>query len=190
MKFFKIITILILIISCRQENKKIIILSKTATDFIINEDYDKAMDAYNKIIKIDKNNYHAFEGKSTIFIIKKDYKNAEIQIDSALEIKSDYAEAYFLKGLLNLKMNNKTKAIKYFEKSIELYKQRKTDLKWDEKSRDINIYYSYYFIDNDYSKSEMKKIEEKYKNDIKVIEYFKLIRGHSKEETINTLLPE
>jgi len=190
MKLLKILILSFLIISCKQENKEIIQLSKNASDFIVNEEYDKAMGAYDKIIKIDKEDYHAFIGKSIIFLIKKDYRNAENQIDIALKIKPDYAEAYLSKGLLNFKMNKNFKAIEYLKKSIELYRQRKTDGNYDDKNNDINIYYLYFFIGDKISKIEMKQIEDKYQNDSKTIKYFEIIKNHSKEELINKFLPQ
>jgi len=60
----------------------------------------EAIDTYKKLLAVDKNNSHALYNLGAIeFSFKKDPKAAIQYFSDAINLKSDYAEAYFARGV-------------------------------------------------------------------------------------------
>jgi tetratricopeptide (TPR) repeat protein len=104
-------------------------------------DYQKAFDNFSKIIKIDKNNFHAYLGRGytkmqlkiygtnkskTSWITDKngefyyDYDGALEDLNKAIELNSEYSDSYIKRGDLYVELKKNDKALKDYNYAIKL----------------------------------------------------------------------
>ena len=78
-----------------QENSKIgynpdaIELNNKAAEFAIKNKTDKALELYDKAIKLDKSNYFPHIGKANIYISENNYNKALYELEEAIKKKQD-----------------------------------------------------------------------------------------------------
>ena len=77
--------------------------------------YSEAVEAFDKAIKYDKNNYEAYYLRGCAKINAKQYKAAIIDFEKAIELKPDYADAYFNIGKTYYLLNDEEKACEYYK---------------------------------------------------------------------------
>ena len=77
--------------------------------------YDEAEEAFNKAIKYDKNNYEAYYYRGCAKVNATRYKDAIPDFEKAIELKPDYADAYFNLGRTYFLLNNEDKACEYYQ---------------------------------------------------------------------------
>lgn len=71
------------------------------------ENWEKAMEAYNVLLKIDAKNKNAEYNLASIYLVaKKDYPNALEHYSKALSIDPAYVDAYFGRGVCHQTMGN------------------------------------------------------------------------------------
>ena len=77
--------------------------------------YAEAEEAFDKAIKYDKNNYEAYYLRGCAKINEKKYKDAILDLEKAVELKPDYADAYFNIGRTYFLLNDEEKACEYYK---------------------------------------------------------------------------
>lgn len=77
--------------------------------------YAEAEEAFDKAIKYDKNNYEAYYLRGCAKINAKKYQNAILDLEKAIELKPDYADAYFNIGRTYFLLNDEEKACEYYK---------------------------------------------------------------------------
>ena len=93
--------------------------------------FDEAEVALTKAIKYDKNNYEAYYYRGCARINAQKYKEAIADLEKAVELKPDYADAYFNMGRSYYMLNDEDKACenyklaaKYGRPNLEDYLKR------------------------------------------------------------------
>ena len=94
-------------------------------------DFQKAEETLTKAIKYDKNNFEAYYYRGCAKVNAKKYNEAIADFKKAVEIKYDYADAYFNMGRSYYLLNNEEKACecykladKYGRPNLEDYLKR------------------------------------------------------------------
>ena len=77
--------------------------------------YAEAEEAFGKAIKYDKNNYEAYYLRGCAKINAKKYQDAILDLEKAIELKPDYADAYFNIGRTYFLLNDEEKACEYYK---------------------------------------------------------------------------
>jgi superkiller protein 3 len=77
--------------------------------------YEEAEEAFTKAIKYDKSNYEAFYYRGCAIVNATKYKDAIVDFEKAIELKPDYADAYFNLGRTYYLLNDEDKACEYYQ---------------------------------------------------------------------------
>jgi tetratricopeptide (TPR) repeat protein len=176
-----------------QENSKIgynpdaIELNNKAAEFVIKNKTDKALELYDKAIKLDKSNYFPHIGKANIYISENNYNKALYELEEAIKKKQDLAEFIFFVGVLYEEKGNVEKAKELYLKSIRIFDERIKNPDKN-KERDVNIL----------NRALAKKFlnDKTYIDDLKLIKNLnvssasiKMVKDLTKEEIIGQLVP-
>ena len=101
--------------------------NKTALDYFIlgntyyaQKTFDKAVEAYQKVIEIDPKNANAHHNMGVAYTKLEMYDNAMEIYQKAIEINPKDASAYYSEGVVYSKQNKHTKAIEAYQKAIEI----------------------------------------------------------------------
>jgi len=87
-----------------------------------------AISSYDEAIKLDPNNPYSLTQKGIVYFQNKDYQNAKIALDQALNLKADYSNALYFNGLVYDQLGQKTKAVENFTALLQLNPDSKTDI--------------------------------------------------------------
>ena len=77
--------------------------------------YSEAVEAFDKAIKYDKNNFEAYYLRGCAKTNEKKYEDAIADYQKAIELKPDYADAYFNIGRTYYLLNDEEKACEYYK---------------------------------------------------------------------------
>lgn len=78
-------------------------------------DYEKAEETLTKAIQYDKNNFEAYYYRGCAKVNALNYQGAIEDFQKAIELKPDYADAYFNLGRTYYLMNDQDKACEYYK---------------------------------------------------------------------------
>jgi tetratricopeptide (TPR) repeat protein len=78
-------------------------------------DYKKAEETLTKAIKYDKNNFEAYYYRGCAKVNAMKYQEAIEDFLKAVELKPDYADAYFNLGRTYYMIHNEDKACEYYK---------------------------------------------------------------------------
>ena len=78
-------------------------------------DYQKAEETLTKAIRYDKNNFEAYYYRGCAKVNAQKYQEATEDFLKAIELKPDYADAYFNLGRTYYLMNDQDKACEYYK---------------------------------------------------------------------------
>ena len=131
-KIAMILTAMLLLTACvpalaaEGSSQKLNTYYSLAVGYIGKEDYDKAMEYIDSALAICSEetdpeisaDLHLKKG--CVYTIRQDYENAVKELDEALRISPDLAEAYLVKVQVYTETNNTAEAIPNLEKYIEL----------------------------------------------------------------------
>ena len=76
--------------------------------------YEEAEEALTKAIKYDKHNYEAYYYRGCAKINAQKYEEAIADFEKAVELKPDYADAYFNIGRVYYILHEEDKACEYY----------------------------------------------------------------------------
>lgn len=128
--------------------KKNILITK-ATCYWLNEEIDLAIETLNNVISIyDYANPNTLTTLGYFYIVKKDFDNAILYTNKALDVDGNYYVAYDNLGQICFLKNDFDNAIKYFLKVVDKYKY--VD--------------SYYFLAKIYKEQHNTELYNKYKD--------------------------
>ena len=85
--------------------------------YIKKSDFDKALDSFNKAIKLDKKSINAFIGKGSVLYEKKEYDEASKAFDNALDLDENNEYALIGKGNVLSAQGNTKAAEEYYTKA-------------------------------------------------------------------------
>ena len=113
--FSLIALILIGLASCQDPAKSRILMDEGNRLMMNYGKFDEAIDAFDKAIKYDKSNCEAYYLRGCAKINAKRYKEALVDLERAIELKPDYADAYFNMGRVYYILQDEDKACEYYK---------------------------------------------------------------------------
>ena len=123
----------LLFFSCSEQmgcyNPKAIEFNDKAVELMQRSEYDSALILFDKAIEIDKIYYLPHSNKTTIYVRLKQLDKALHESEMVVKKKPDLAEGWTLAGMLHDRLNDTLMAMKYYNKSIEIYDERILDPK-------------------------------------------------------------
>lgn len=107
--------LLLAMTGCENPNKSRAYMDEGANLLLRYSKFDEAEEALTKAIKYDKHNYEAYYYRGCTRINAKKYKEAIADLEKAVEIKPDYADAYFNLGRSYFLMHDEDRACEYYK---------------------------------------------------------------------------
>lgn len=130
MKKLILIIVVIGLLSClgnkeqiAEYNPKAIEMNNKAGKLLQEFKHDSALILFNQAIELDDSYYLPHLNKTGIYLHWKQYNKALAEIELVVKKKPDFAQGWFLAGLLNEHQANDGKAMDYYNKSIQIYSE-------------------------------------------------------------------
>ena len=82
--------------------------------------FHEALDFLNKAINADDQNHEAFNARGVVYFELKEFTNASLDYDRAIQLKPDFYRPYYNRALLKIAQNNTDGALKDFAEAIKL----------------------------------------------------------------------
>jgi len=103
------------ITSCQNPAKSRLLTQEGEKQLLRYSDYEKAEETLTKAIQYDKNNFEAYYYRGCARVNAMKYNEALTDFHKAVEIKPDYADAYFNLGRTYFLMNDQDKACENYK---------------------------------------------------------------------------
>ena len=117
--------------SCENPAKSRLYTEEGSKQLLRYSDFQKAEETLTKAIKYDKNNFEAYYYRGCAKVNERKYQEAIADFEKAVELKPDYADAYFNLGRTYYLLNDEDKACenyklaaKYGRPNLEDYLKR------------------------------------------------------------------
>ena len=105
----------LVITGCESPSKSRLYSEEGSKQLLRYSDFQKAEETLTKAIKYDKNNFEAYYYRGCAKINAMKYQEAIEDFLKAVEIKPDYADAYFNLGRTYYLIHNEDKACEYYK---------------------------------------------------------------------------
>ena len=113
---FLLSTVLLMaVMSCENPAKSRLYTEEGAKQLLRYSDFQKAEETLTKAIKYDKHNFEAYYYRGCAKVNAMRYNEAIADFEKAIELKPDYADAYFNLGRTYVLLNNEIKACEYYK---------------------------------------------------------------------------
>lgn len=99
--------------------------------------YEKAIAAYDKAIKIRPNQYELWDKRGRLLLILNRYEEAIASCDRAIQIEPDYALAWYNKACCYIKQNSVDLAIETLKQAINLEPKKTREYAKNDSSFDV-----------------------------------------------------
>lgn len=106
--------LLIALSSCENPAKSRIYTEEGSKLLLRYSKYEEAEEVLTKAIRYDKNNFEAYYYRGCAKVNAKKYKDGITDFEKAVEIKPNYADAYFNMGRCYYLLNDQDKACEYY----------------------------------------------------------------------------
>ena len=111
---FAIITLFALT-GCENPAKSRLYTEEGSKQLLRYSDFQKAEETLSKAIRYDKSNFEAYYFRGCAKVNALNYQGAIEDFQKAIELKPDYADAYFNLGRTYYLMNDQDKACEYYK---------------------------------------------------------------------------
>ena len=101
--------------SCENPAKSRLYTEEGSKQLLRYSDYKKAEETLSDAIKYDKNNYEAYYYRGCARVNAMKYDEAIADFEKAVELKPDYADAYFNMGKTYFLVHDEDKACEYYK---------------------------------------------------------------------------
>ena len=113
---FLLSTVLLMaMMGCENPAKSRLYTEEGSKQLLRHSDYKKAEETLTKAIKYDKNNFEAYYYRGCAKVNAMKYQEAIEDFLKAVELKPDYADAYFNLGRTYYLIHNEDKACEYYK---------------------------------------------------------------------------
>lgn len=113
---FLLSTVLLMaMMGCENPAKSRLYTEEGSKQLLRYSDYKKAEETLTKAIKYDKNNFEAYYYRGCAKVNAMKYQEAIEDFLKAVELKPDYADAYFNLGRTYYMIHNEDKACEYYK---------------------------------------------------------------------------
>ncbi len=113
---FLLSTVLLMaMMGCENPAKSRLYTEEGSKQLLRYSDYEKAEETLTKAIKYDKNNFEAYYYRGCAKVNAMKYQEAIEDFLKAVELKPDYADAYFNLGRTYYLIHNEDKACEYYK---------------------------------------------------------------------------
>lgn len=113
---FLLSTVLLMaMMGCENPAKSRLYTEEGSKQLLRYSDYKKAEETLTKAIKYDKNNFEAYYYRGCAKVNAMKYQEAIDDFLKAVELKPDYADAYFNLGRTYYMIHNEDKACEYYK---------------------------------------------------------------------------
>lgn len=113
--FFLSAALLMALMGCENPAKSRLYTEEGSKQLLRYSDFEKAEETLTKAIKYDKHNFEAYYYRGCAKVNAMDYQGAIEDFQKAIELKSDYADAYFNLGRTYYLIHNEEKACEYYK---------------------------------------------------------------------------
>jgi len=107
--------------STHPSNKNLTFRLAEGSKLVINNQLLKAIEIFTEVIEKDPSWAEAWNKRATVFYMLGDYKASQDDIDKVLSLERRHFGALAGQGLVNIKLKNYEKAIKSYQKALEIY---------------------------------------------------------------------
>lgn len=101
--------------SCENPAKSRLYTEEGSKQLLRYSEYKKAEETLTKAIKYDKSNFEAYYYRGCARVNAMKYDEAIADFEKAIELKTDYADAYFNLGRTYYIMHDEDKACEYYK---------------------------------------------------------------------------
>lgn len=112
---FVSIVLLLAMSSCENHGKSRLYTEKGSELLLRYSKFDEAEQTLTQAIKYDKNNVEAYYYRGCAKMNAKKYQEAVSDFEKAIELKPDYADAYFNLGRAYFLMHDEDRACEYYK---------------------------------------------------------------------------
>ncbi len=107
--------------STHPDNKKLTVMLSQGSDAVNNNQLIKAIDIFTNVINQDPTWAEAWNKRATVLYMIGEYQKSQNDINKVLELEKRHFGALAGQGLVNIKLKNYEKAIKSYQKALEIY---------------------------------------------------------------------
>lgn len=107
--------LLLALASCENPAKSRVYTEEGSKLLLRYSKFDEAEETLTKAIRYDKHNFEAYYYRGCAKVNAKKYQEAIADFEKAIELKPDYADAYFNLGRTYYLMNNEDKACENYK---------------------------------------------------------------------------
>lgn len=101
--------------ACENPSKSRVLTEEGCNQLLRYSQFDEAEKTLTEAIKYDKGNFEAYYYRGCARINAKKYNEAIADLEKAVELKPDYADAYFNLGKTYYLMHDEDKACEYYK---------------------------------------------------------------------------
>ena len=107
--------------STHPNNNELTSMLSVGSDFVNNNQYQKAVEIFTKVIELDPSWAEAWNKRATVLYMMGEFKKSQNDIDEVLKLEKRHFGALAGQGLVNIKLENYEKAIISYEEAMEIY---------------------------------------------------------------------
>ena len=107
--------------STHPNDEKLTTLLAEGSAAVNNNQLSEAINIFTKVIELDPNWAEAWNKRATVFYLVGQFQKSQDDIDKVLNLEKRHFGALAGQGLVNIKLKNFEKAIKSYQKALEIY---------------------------------------------------------------------
>ena len=107
--------------STHPKNDKLTKLLDKGSELVRKNKLFESVDIFTEIINLDPSWAEAWNKRATVFYLIGEFQQSQQDIDKVLELENRHFGALAGQGLVNIKLKNYEKAIKSYQRALEIY---------------------------------------------------------------------
>ena len=107
--------------STHPNNNELTSMLSAGSDFVNNNQYQKAFEIFTKVIELDPSWAEAWNKRATVLYMIGEFEKSQNDIDEVLKLEKRHFGALAGQGLVNIKLENYEKAIMSYEEAMKIY---------------------------------------------------------------------